>query len=56
MSTYDRKARMQQIDREHDEWVEQMRIKNKGDMFPIWCLLGFGVFCMSLGFILARSI
>ena len=56
MSTYDFKARMEELEREHDEWEERMRIKNKGDMYPIWGMLAFGLFCMSLGFMLARSI
>ena len=56
MSTFDRKAMIEQLDREHDEWVEKMRIKDKDDMYPIWGMLGFGIFCMSLGFLLARSI
>ena len=56
MSTFDRKAMIKQLDREHDEWVEKMRIKDKDDMYPIWGMLGFGIFCMSLGFLLARSI
>lgn len=56
MSTYDRKARMEELEREHDEWEERMRIKNKGDIYPIWGMLAFGLFCMSLGFLLARSI
>ncbi|MFJ4247478.1 MULTISPECIES: hypothetical protein [Pseudomonas] len=56
MNTFDRKAMMEQSDREHDEWVEKMRIQGKGDMYPIWGMLAFGIFCMSLGFILARSI
>jgi len=56
MSTYDRKARMERSEREHDEWVERMRIKHKGEMLPMLGLFGFGIFCMSLGFILARLI
>jgi len=56
MSTYDRKARMEAMEREHDEWAERMRIKNKRDMYPIWGMLGFGIFCMSLGFLLGRTI
>jgi len=56
MSTYDAKARMEQLEREHDEWAEKIRIKNRKEMRPIWGLLGLGIFCMSLGFILARSI
>lgn len=56
MSTYDRKARLERSEREHDEWVERMRIKHKGEMLPMLGLFGFGIFCMSLGFILARSI
>ncbi|CAI8815218.1 MULTISPECIES: hypothetical protein [Pseudomonas] len=56
MSTFDRQAMIERADREYDECVEKMRIKHKGDMFPIFGLLGFGIFCMSLGFILARSI
>jgi hypothetical protein len=56
MSTYDRKARMEAMEREHDEWAERMRIKNKGEMYPVWGMLGFGIFCMSLGFLLARTI
>ena len=56
MSTYDFNARMEELEREHDEWEERMRIKNKGDMYPIWGMLAIGLFCMSLGFMLARSI
>jgi hypothetical protein len=56
MSTYDAKARMEQLEREHDEWAEKIRIKNRKEMRPIWGLLGLGIFCMSLGFMLARSI
>ncbi|MBP3998061.1 MULTISPECIES: hypothetical protein [Pseudomonas] len=56
MSTYDAKARMEQLEREHDEWAEKIRIKNRKEMRPIWALMGLGIFCMFLGFILARSI
>ncbi|MGS0546288.1 hypothetical protein HXW87_15075 [Pseudomonas sp. Y5-11] len=56
MSTFDRQAMIDRADREYDEDVERMRIKNKGDMYPIWGMLAFGLFCMSLGFLLARSI
>jgi hypothetical protein len=56
MSTFDRKAMIELSDREYDESVERMRIKDKDDMYPIWGMLAFGIFCMSLGFILARSI
>ncbi|VVN33946.1 hypothetical protein PS619_04982 [Pseudomonas fluorescens] len=56
MSTFDRKAMIELSDREYDESVERMRIKDKYDMYPIWGMLAFGIFCMSLGFILARSI
>jgi hypothetical protein len=56
MSTFDRKAMIELSDREYDESVERMRIKDKEDMYPIWGMLAFGIFCMSLGFILARSI
>jgi hypothetical protein len=56
MSPYDRKARMEEMEREHDEWAERMRIKDKGDMFPVWATLAFGIFCWSLGFLLGRSI
>ena len=56
MSTFDRKAMIELSDREYDESVERMRIKDKDDMYPIWGMLTFGIFCMSLGFILARSI
>jgi len=56
MSTFDRKAMIELADREYDESVERMRIKDKDDMYPIWGMLAFGIFCMSLGFILARSI
>jgi hypothetical protein len=56
MSPFDRKAMIELSDREYDESVERMRIKDKEDMYPIWGMLAFGIFCMSLGFILARSI
>jgi len=56
MSTYDAKARMEQLEREHDEWAEKIRIKDRKEMRPIWALMGLGIFCMFLGFILARSI
>lgn len=56
MNTFDRKAMMERSDREHDEWAERVRLKNKGDMYPVWGMLAFGIFCMSLGFILARLI
>jgi hypothetical protein len=56
MSTFDRKDMIELSDREYDESVERMRIKDKDDMYPIWGMLAFGIFCMSLGFILARSI
>jgi hypothetical protein len=56
MSTFDRQAMINRADREYDEDVERMRIKNKGDMYPIWGMLAFGTVCMSLGFLLARSI
>ncbi|RBH33208.1 hypothetical protein C3F00_046890 [Pseudomonas sp. MWU13-2860] len=56
ISTYDLKARMEELERENDEWEERMRIKNKGDIYPILGMLAFGLFCMSLGFLLARSI
>ncbi|VVM90056.1 hypothetical protein [Pseudomonas fluorescens] len=56
MSTYDRKARMEEMEREHDEWVERIRIKNKRDMYPIWAMLAFGMFCWSLGFFVGRTI
>lgn len=56
MSTFDRKAMIELSDREYDESVERMRIKDKDDIYPIWGMLAFGIFCMSLGFILARSI
>lgn len=56
MNTFDRQAMIERADREYDECVEKMRIKHKGEMVPILGLLGFGLFCMSLGFLLARSI
>lgn len=36
MSTFDRKAMIELSDREYDESVERMRIKDKDDMYPIW--------------------
>ena len=56
MNTFDRQAMIERADREYDEDVEKMRIRHKGDMYPIWGMLAFGLFCMSLGFLLARSI
>jgi hypothetical protein len=56
MSTYDLKARMEELEREHDEWAERMRIKNKGDMLPVWATLAFGLFCMAMGFMLGRLV
>jgi hypothetical protein len=44
MSTFDRQAMIERADREYDEDVERMRIKNKGDMYPIWGMLAFGLF------------
>jgi hypothetical protein len=35
---------IERADREYDEDVERMRIKNKGDMYPIWGMLAFGMF------------
>ncbi|WP_426619783.1 hypothetical protein ACP3TY_09230 [Pseudomonas rustica] len=56
MSTYDLKARMEELEREHDEWAERVRIKNKGDMLPVWAMLAFGLFCMTMGFMLGRLV
>ncbi|WP_248742033.1 MULTISPECIES: hypothetical protein [unclassified Pseudomonas] len=56
MNTFDRQAIIEQADREYDEWVEKMRIKDKESRYPVWSMLGFGLFCMSLGVILGRSI
>ncbi|MBV4487902.1 hypothetical protein HU727_020150 [Pseudomonas sp. SWRI153] len=56
MSIYDARARMEQMEREHDEYVERMRVKHRGDLYPVLMLLAFGIFCMCLGFILGRSI
>jgi hypothetical protein len=56
MSTYDLKARMEELEREHDEWAERVRIKNKGDMLPVWAMLAFGLFCMAMGLMLGRLV
>ena len=56
MNTYDLKARMEELEREHDEWAERVRIKNKGDMLPVWAMLAFGLFCMVMGFMLGRLV
>ena len=56
MNTFDRQAMIERADREYDECVEKMRIKHKGEMVPILGLLGFGLFFILFGFILARYI
>lgn len=56
MSTYDVKARGEQMDRELEEYVQAMRLEDKENMSRFWVLLGFGMFCLSLGFLFGRSL
>lgn len=56
MSTYDRKARLEQIEREFAEYEETLRIKGKSEGLRLWLLFGFGLYCVALGFILGISI
>ena len=55
MSTFDRKARMEQIERELNKYAEAKRAEDKDEMYEMWLLLGFGLYCISLGVILGRS-
>lgn len=56
MSTFDRQAMIDRADREHDEYVERLRLKQRGDIVPILALLSLALLCMSLGFLVARLI
>ncbi|SDU25962.1 MULTISPECIES: hypothetical protein [Pseudomonas fluorescens group] len=56
MSTFDRQAMIDRSDREHDEYLEKLRIKQRGDLVPILGLLSLAILCMSFGFLVARLI
>lgn len=56
MSTYDRKARLEQIEREFAEYEETLRTKEKSESRRLWLLFGFGLYCVALGFILGISV
>ncbi|MCU0120923.1 hypothetical protein N8H74_21895 [Pseudomonas sp. B2M1-30] len=55
MSTYDAKARRAKIEREIEEYAEEVRIKDKDEARKMWLLFGFGLYCMLLGVLLGRS-
>lgn len=56
MNTFDRQAMIDRSDREHDEYVEKLRLKQRGDIVPILALLSLALLCMSFGFLVARFI
>ena len=55
MSTYDRKARLEQIEREFAEYDEAVRNRDKRENGKLWLLFGFGLYCVLLGFMLGIS-
>lgn len=56
MSTYDRKARLEQIEREFAEYDEAVRNRDKRENGKLWLLFVFGLYCVLLGFMLGISL
>ncbi|MCP1476657.1 hypothetical protein ABIA54_004497 [Pseudomonas sp. EB276 TE3739] len=56
MSTYDRKARLERIEREFAEYEEKVRQKDKRENGKLWLLFCFGLYCILLGFMLGISL
>ncbi|WP_174823842.1 MULTISPECIES: hypothetical protein [Pseudomonas] len=56
MGTYDRKARLERIEREFAEYEETVRIRDRKENGKLWLLFGFGLYCILLGFMLGISL